>query len=164
MNHEELPYRQAPAEAPSQSLVFYPGIPLSEGFLRLAAAVACLLSLLVGLATFRLAATWLILPMLFLVLYATRGERYEVEVTEREVILRRSLWPFAFHEWRLPRESMLRVFIEEYDGEARLVFETLEGQKLPLTEAFHANRRHIHELQARLSAMMFPERALPPTK
>jgi hypothetical protein len=164
MSHEELPYRQAPEEAPSEALVFYPGIPLSEGLLRLAAAAAALLALLVALATFRLAAAWLTLPMLFLVIYATRGERHEIEVTEQEVVLRRSLWPFPPRMWRIPRSSMRQVFVEEYDGEARLVFETHEGQKLPLTEAFHANRGHILDLQARLEVMLFPERALPPAE
>jgi hypothetical protein len=161
MSHEELTYRQAPEETPSESLVFYPGIPLSEGLLRLTAAAAGLLALLVALATFRLAVAWLTLPMLFLVVYATRGERHEIEVTEQEVVLRRSLWPLPPRVWNLPRSSMQRVFVEEYDGEARLVFQTHEGQKIPLTEAFHANRKHIHELKERLDTMLFPERALP---
>lgn len=158
---EERPYREAPAETPGTSLVFYPAAPLSEGLLRLAAGSSMLLALVVALATFRFVVGGLLVPLLVLGVYAARGERHEIEVNEREVVLRRSLWPFTARALVIPRGDMTRVLVEEYDGEARLVFETAEGQKFPLTEAFHRDRERVHELRGRLDSMIFSERALP---
>lgn len=158
---EIRPYREGPEPTPREVLVFYPGIPLSEGLLRLTATAFGLLALLVALATFRLALAWLMVPLLFLVIYATRGERHEVEISEYEVVLRRELWPLKAREWHIPRDEMLRVFVEEYDGEGRLIFETRRGEKLPLTEAYYTNKEHMHELCGRLDSMLFQHPELP---
>lgn len=87
--------------------------------------------------------------------YITRGERYEVEVSELEIVLRRELWPWKAREWHIPRGEVSRIFLEEYDGDARLLLEMRQGQKFPLTEAFSAHREHMHAIREHLDTMIF---------
>ena len=159
----DLAYRTAPEQPPERRLVFYPGLPFSEGLLRMA-AVAGLLALVVALATFRMTAAWLALPLLGLLAYATRGERHEIEVREREVILRRELWPLRPRERRIARGDLRAVHLEEYDGEGRLLLEMEGGERLPLTEAFHRDLGYLRGLREELDGMVFPERQLPPAE
>jgi integrase len=136
-------------------------LPRASGVLRGAATAAGLLAVLVAMATFRFTAAWMMtLPLLLAVLYASHGERYQIEVTEDEVVLRRLLWPLPSRELRLRRDELKAVLLEEYDGEARLLFETETGHRHPLTEAFYRDLIAMHALREEAEGLLFPERKL----
>lgn len=154
-------YRVAPEPQTPQRLEFSPMLPRASGVLRGATTAAGLLAVLVAMATFRFTAAWMMtLPLLLAVLYASHGERYQIEVTEDEVVLRRLLWPLPSRELRLRRDELKAVLLEEYDGEARLLFETETGHRHPLTEAFYRDLIAMHALREEAEGLLFPERKL----
>ena len=78
---EERPYREAPAETPGASLVFYPAVPLSEGLLGLVAGSAMLLALVVPMATSRFVVGGLLVR-------SARGGRQLVRASRIQGLLR----------------------------------------------------------------------------
>lgn len=147
----DRPYRAALPEQADQRLVFYPHFAPLWGVLGVLVALGSVLVVF----TFRASAVWAVTPLLLVMIYATRGERHEVAVSELRVSVRRGLWPLRGRERLLNRSDVVAVLLEEYDGEARIALQTRRDGKLTLTEAF-LPKADAERVQEKLQQVIFP--------